>query len=89
MNIAVWLLAGGFLGWVAFAFLKLNDERGRIVSILNGAAGGYLGGSVVAPMFGAAAALPGTYTIASVLFAAGVASAFLVAGNLIQNRWGV
>jgi uncharacterized membrane protein YeaQ/YmgE (transglycosylase-associated protein family) len=89
MNIIVWLLAGGVLGWIAFAFLNLNDERGRVVSILIGAAGGYLGGSVVAPMFGTVAALPGTYSITSVLFAAGVASVFLFAGNLIQNRWGV
>ncbi len=89
MSIAVWLLAGGFLGWIACAFLGFNEDRGRFVSILIGAAGGFIGGSVIAPMLGAGPVLPETYTTMSIVFAAAVAAAFLYAGNFIQDRWGV
>jgi uncharacterized membrane protein YeaQ/YmgE (transglycosylase-associated protein family) len=55
MNIAIWILAGGILGWVGYAFLGYNAERAKLVPILIGAAGGFFGGKVVAPMFTAVA----------------------------------
>ena len=44
MNIALWILAGGILGWVGYAFLGYNAERAKLVPILIGAAGGFFGG---------------------------------------------
>ena len=29
MNIAMWILAGGILGWVGYAFMGYNAERAR------------------------------------------------------------
>jgi len=89
MDITMWLIAGAFTGWLGFTVAGFNDERGRMVSILIGAAGGLLGGMFIAPMFGIAAAVAGSYNVASVVVATVVAAAFLAAGNLIQNHWGI
>jgi uncharacterized membrane protein YeaQ/YmgE (transglycosylase-associated protein family) len=89
MNIAMWVLAGGILGWVGFQFLGVNSGRGLIVSVIIGAVGGFFGGKIVAPMFTTAAAVPADFSSAALVFAALVAAAFLFAGNLIHDRWGV
>jgi uncharacterized membrane protein YeaQ/YmgE (transglycosylase-associated protein family) len=88
MNIAIWILAGGILGWVGYAFLGFNTARAKMVPILIGAAGGFFGGKVIAPMF-TAVAVPVNFSMVALLFAAAVAAAFLAAGNFVYNRWGV
>jgi uncharacterized membrane protein YeaQ/YmgE (transglycosylase-associated protein family) len=92
MNIALWMLAGGFLGWACHEFLRLNRERSRMVSIVIGAAGGILGGKIVAPLF-AAAALPGVpadgISMSSIFFAMAVAVAFIAIANLVSNRFNI
>ena len=88
MNIAMWILAGGILGWVGYAFLGFNAERAKMVPILIGAVGGFFGGKVIAPMF-TAVAVPVGFSMVALLFAAVMAAAFLAAGNFLYNRWGV
>ena len=91
MNIALWMLAGGFLGWASHEFLRLNVERGRMVSIVIGAAGGLLGGKFIAPMF-STAALPGApdgFSMSSMFFAMAVAVTFIAIANLISNRYDI
>ena len=89
MNIVVWMLAGGMLGWVGFKFAGFNEERGMVVSIIIGAVGGFLGGNVLAPMFTAAETVPGAFSVSALVFAAAVAAAALAAGNLVYKRWGM
>ncbi|HVC10262.1 MAG TPA: hypothetical protein VNE59_01375 [Burkholderiales bacterium] len=89
MNIIMWMLTGGVAGWVGFALLGYNEQRGMVVSIIIGLAGGIIGGKVIAPMFTAAAAVPGNFSLSALLFAAAIATAFLVVGNLVYKRWGV
>jgi uncharacterized membrane protein YeaQ/YmgE (transglycosylase-associated protein family) len=88
MNIAIWMLAGAILGWVGYSFLGFNEARGKLVSIIIGAVGGFFGGQMVAPMF-TAAAVPSDFSLSALFFAAAVAAAFLALGNLVHNRWGV
>lgn len=88
MNLFMWILAGSFLGWVGFSFLGYNESRGKLVSILIGAAGGIFGGKMIAPMV-AAATVPGVLSLPTLFIAAAVAAAFLAIGNLVHNRWGL
>jgi len=89
MNIVMWILAGGALGWIGYSYFGYNEERGMNVSIIIGSAGGFLGGYLIAPMFSAAAAVPGDFSASALVFAAVVASASLFVGNLVHKRWGV
>lgn len=88
MNIFMWMLAGGILGWAGFSFLRINEGRGKMVSIVIGAIGGFIGGKLIAPML-TAAVVPGDFSISTLLVAATVAIVFLAVGNLVHNRWGV
>ena len=88
MNIAIWILAGGLLGWVGYAFMGYNAERAKVVPILIGAMGGFFGGKVIAPMF-TAAAVPVGFSMVALVFAAALAVAFLALGEFLYRRWGV
>jgi uncharacterized membrane protein YeaQ/YmgE (transglycosylase-associated protein family) len=89
MNIAMWILAGAGLGWAAFTLLGINEERGRIASIILGALGGIVGGQLVAPMMSSAPIVSGDFNIQALFIAAISASACLAIGNMIEQRFGV
>jgi uncharacterized membrane protein YeaQ/YmgE (transglycosylase-associated protein family) len=89
MNIAMWILAGAGLGWAAFTLLGINEERGRIASIILCALGGIVGGQLVAPMMSSAPIVSGDFNIQALFIAAISASACLAIGNMIEQRFGV
>lgn len=89
MNIAMWVLAGGILGWIAYAHLKANEERGMVISVIIGAVGGLLGGNVFAPMLGAVTDAPNDFSLFSLVIALASAAGCLVIGNLLSKRYGV
>jgi len=89
MNIAIWILAGGILGWAGCMYLGFNEARGAVISAIIGAAGGFVGGKLIAPIFLAANSAPADFSMPALFFAAAVASGFLFAGNLVSTRWGV
>jgi len=89
MNIAMWVLAGGVLGWAGYAYVEANKERGMILSIIIGMVGGFFGGNVLAPMLGAATETPNIFSPFALFVAVASAAACLAAGNLISKRYGV
>jgi uncharacterized membrane protein YeaQ/YmgE (transglycosylase-associated protein family) len=52
MSFIAWLVVGGLLGWVASMIMGTNDRQGLILHIVVGIVGAFLGGLVLAPLFG-------------------------------------
>jgi uncharacterized membrane protein YeaQ/YmgE (transglycosylase-associated protein family) len=52
MNIIVWLLVGGVLGWLASLVMKTDGQQGIILNVVVGIVGALIAGFVIAPMFG-------------------------------------
>ena len=88
MDIIIWIVTGSIVGWLAFALLGLNSDRGRLISMLIGSLGALIGGKALAPMFITAAPME-SISLPSVAFAAVVAMAALFIANMVQNRWNV
>ena len=89
MNIVMWMLAGGIVGWIGFSYLRFNEERGLMVSAIIGAIGGLVGGKLIEPMFMDAQAVAGAFSTSGLVFAALAAAGLLAVGNLVHNKWGV
>lgn len=89
MNIAMWVLAGGVLGWIGYAALKVNEGRGMVVSIIIGAIGGFAGGNVLAPMLGAVVETPNDFSLFSMTIALASAAGCLALGDLVYKRFRV
>lgn len=89
MNIAMWVLAGAILGWISYAILRANAERGMAISILIGVVGGFFGGNVLAPMLGAVTDAANDFSLFSMVIALASAAGCLAISNLVSNRYGV
>jgi uncharacterized membrane protein YeaQ/YmgE (transglycosylase-associated protein family) len=89
MNIAMWVVAGGILGWIGYSILNVNRERGMVISVIIGVLGGFFGGNVLAPMLGAVTDTPNDFSLFSMVIATTSAAACLAIGSLVSNRYGV
>jgi uncharacterized membrane protein YeaQ/YmgE (transglycosylase-associated protein family) len=65
MQVVVWLIAGGVVGWVAGLLMKRRD--GLVLNIIIGIVGSILGGWFIAPFVGVTTIDQGTFTLASLL----------------------
>jgi len=52
MNFIIWLIVGGLVGWVASMIMRTDGQQGLILNIVVGIVGAFLGGWLLAPMFG-------------------------------------
>ena len=90
LNVALWGLAGGIIGWITYSFMNFNENRGLMISVIIGTLGGFLGGNVLAPMFGAGATVnPGDFHPFRLVIAFASAAACLIIGNMLYKRFGI
>jgi uncharacterized membrane protein YeaQ/YmgE (transglycosylase-associated protein family) len=89
MNIPIWIIAGAVVGWIGCSMLNVNEKWGLAVSIAIGAVGGFFGGKVLAPILGAVTDTPNEFSALSLIVAMGTAAGCLVAGKLLDQRYGV
>ena len=89
MNVVLWILAGGFLGFISLVALNLNLGRGLLRSVAIGMIGAVFGGHILAPLFGATPADAGDFNPFALLVAAASAVACLSISDMASKRFGV
>jgi uncharacterized membrane protein YeaQ/YmgE (transglycosylase-associated protein family) len=52
MNIIIWLIVGGIIGWLASIFMKTDGQQGIILNVVVGIVGAMLAGWFVSPLVG-------------------------------------
>lgn len=52
INIIVWLVVGGVIGWLASIVMKTDAQQGIVLNVVVGIVGAMLGGWFLAPLFG-------------------------------------
>ena len=52
INIIVWLVVGGVIGWLASIVMKTDAQQGIVLNVVVGIVGAVLGGWFLAPLFG-------------------------------------
>lgn len=52
MNILIWLIVGGVVGWVASIMMNTNGQQGIVLNIVVGVVGAFLAGLVLTPLLG-------------------------------------
>jgi uncharacterized membrane protein YeaQ/YmgE (transglycosylase-associated protein family) len=86
MNISLWILCGGAVGWIAFAVFHANARLGLLASLGIGAFGGLLGGMMIAPMLGAVVDPVNAIRPFSLVVALAIAAACLIISHLLFYR---
>lgn len=52
MNLIVWLVIGGIVGWLASIIMKRDGQQGIILNIVVGIVGALLAGYLISPLVG-------------------------------------
>jgi uncharacterized membrane protein YeaQ/YmgE (transglycosylase-associated protein family) len=52
MNIVIWLVIGGLVGWVASLIMGTDARQGIVLNVVVGIVGALLGGWLLSPLFG-------------------------------------
>lgn len=53
MNLIIWLVIGGVIGWVASLIMRTDAQQGLFLNVIVGIVGAMLGGWLLSPLFGA------------------------------------
>jgi uncharacterized membrane protein YeaQ/YmgE (transglycosylase-associated protein family) len=67
MSFISWIIVGGILGWIASMIMKTNDQQGIFLNIVVGIVGAFLGGLLLAPLFGTGTINQSDFSIGSLL----------------------
>jgi uncharacterized membrane protein YeaQ/YmgE (transglycosylase-associated protein family) len=52
MNFIIWIVVGGVIGWLASLVMRTDAQQGLFLNIVVGIVGAFLGGWLLAPLFG-------------------------------------
>lgn len=53
MNIIIWLIVGGIVGWLASIIMRRDAQQGIILNVVVGIVGAFIGGWLIGPFLGA------------------------------------
>jgi uncharacterized membrane protein YeaQ/YmgE (transglycosylase-associated protein family) len=85
MNIIIWLVVGGLVGWVASLVMRTDARQGILLNIVVGIVGAFLGGWLISPLVGGATINQGDLSVVGLLVSLGGAILLLAIVNLVRR----
>jgi uncharacterized membrane protein YeaQ/YmgE (transglycosylase-associated protein family) len=85
MNLIVWLVVGGVIGWLASTLMKTNDQQGLFLNVIVGVVGAMLAGWFISPMLGTGTINQYNVSVPSLLVSFAGAAASLAIVNLVRR----
>ena len=85
MNIIIWLVVGGILGWLASLVMKTDGQQGIVLNVVVGIVGALIAGFLIAPMFGTGTINTSDFSIAGLLVSFLGAAVLLAIDNLFRR----
>jgi uncharacterized membrane protein YeaQ/YmgE (transglycosylase-associated protein family) len=52
MNLLIWLVVGGVIGWIASMIMRTDGQQGILLNVVVGIIGAMLGGWLISPLVG-------------------------------------
>lgn len=86
MNLFIWLVVGGVIGWVASLIMKTDGQQGIFLNVIVGIVGAMLAGWLIAPLIGVGTINQNDFSLASLLVSLIGAALLLAIVNLVFRR---
>ena len=67
MNLIIWLVIGGIIGWLASIVMNRNAQQGIFLNIVVGIIGAFIGGFLISPLLGAGTINQNDFSVTSLL----------------------
>ena len=85
MNLILWLVIGGVLGWIASLVMHTNAQQGLFLNIVVGIVGALLAGVLLVPLFGVGTINQNDFSLPALMVSL-LGSIILLAGvNLLRR----
>ena len=85
MNIIIWLVVGGILGWLASLVMKTDGQQGIFLNVVVGIVGALIVGFLIAPLFGTGTINSNDFSISGLLVSFLGAAVLLAIVNLFRR----
>ncbi|GAA4357013.1 GlsB/YeaQ/YmgE family stress response membrane protein [Variovorax defluvii] len=85
MNLIIWLVVGGLIGWVASMIMNTNAQQGAILNVIVGIVGSLLGGWLVAPLLGSGTVNQNDFSVSGLLASLIGAVILLAIVNMVRR----
>ena len=85
MNIVVWLVIGGLIGWIASMVMRTDGQQGILLNVIVGVVGAVLGGWLLSPLVGVSTINQSNFSVAGLLVSLGGAVILLAIVNLVRR----
>jgi uncharacterized membrane protein YeaQ/YmgE (transglycosylase-associated protein family) len=86
VNLIIWLVVGGVIGWIASLIMKTDAQQGLVLNVVVGIVGALIGGWVISPLVGAGTLNQGDFSLAGLLVSLVGAIILLFIVNMIRRR---
>lgn len=84
MNIIIWLIVGGIIGWLASLIMKTDAQQGIVLNVIVGIVGAFIGGWI-GPMLGLGGGINGGFSVMSLVVSLIGAIILLAIVNLFRR----
>ena len=85
MNLILWLIIGGILGWIASLVMHTNAQQGLFLNVVVGIVGALLAGVLLVPLFGVGTINQNDFSLPALMVSL-LGSIILLAGvNLLRR----
>ena len=85
MNLIIWLIIGGVVGWLASLIMRTDAQQGIVLNVVVGIVGAFLAGWFISPMLGVGTINQTNFSLPSVLVSLVGAVILLAIVNLFRR----
>ena len=85
MNVIVWLVVGGLIGWVASKVMGTDARQGIFLNVVVGVVGSVLGGWFLSPLVGVSTINQGNFSLPALVVSLVGAIVLLAIVNIIRR----
>ena len=85
INLIVWLVVGGVIGWVASLMMRTDAQQGVFLNVIVGIIGAALAGFIISPLLGIPTINQDTFSVGALLVSLLGAVVLLAIVNLFRR----
>jgi len=85
MNLIIWLVVGGVVGWIASMIMRTDAQQGILLNIVVGIVGALIAGFVLTPMLGKGTINSGDFSVMGLVLSLVGSIILLAIVNLLRR----
>jgi uncharacterized membrane protein YeaQ/YmgE (transglycosylase-associated protein family) len=85
MNLIIWLVVGGVIGWLASMLMRTDGQQGIILNVVVGIVGAMLGGWLISPLVGVGTINENNFSLPAMVVSFIGAAILLAIVNLVRR----